>query len=71
MLKNKGKTIQEWRQAMAGWRETGDVSRLVEVAARMEPTWRRLFIDAIIPTGLRRDLETVLRGSAVRDRTAA
>jgi hypothetical protein len=71
MLRNKGRAIQEWRRAMAGFRETGDVSQLAEAAARMEPTWRRLFIDAIIPTGLRRDLETLLRTGRVRHRTVA
>jgi hypothetical protein len=46
---------------MTAWRRTGDVSLLVEVAANMEPAWRRVFLDAIIPTGLRQDLEALLR----------
>jgi|GEM_PF-2489702 len=74
MLRDKGKTIQVWREAMGKWRETGDVSGLVEVAANMEPTFRHLFLDSILPTGLRHDLESLLRRRAVRvvrHRTAA
>ncbi len=46
---------------MGAWRRTGDVSELAAVAAEMEPSWRRVFLDAILPTGLRHDLESLLR----------
>jgi len=57
---NRGKAIQRWREAMAAWRETGDASGLAEVAAAMDPMWRRAFLDSILPTGLRHDLESLL-----------
>ncbi len=50
---------------MVAWRQTGDVSSLAEVAARMEPTFRRVFLDEILPAGLRHDLESLLRGKQV------
>ncbi len=50
---------------MAAWRRTGDVSPLAEVAARMEPTFRRVFLDEILPASLRHDLESLLRGQPV------
>jgi hypothetical protein len=65
MLRNKGRVIQHWKQAMGAWRRTGDVSHLVAVAEQMEPSWRRVFLDAILPTGLRHDLENVLRRAPV------
>ncbi len=46
---------------MGAWRKTGDVSELAVVAAQMEPSWRRVFLDTILPTALRRDLENLLR----------
>jgi len=49
---------------MATWRETGDASGLAEVAATMDPTWRRVFLDSILATGLRHDLESLLRKDA-------
>lgn len=61
MLKTKGNKIQIWREAMGVWRETGDISELVEAAAGMEPTFRRVFLDSILPAGLRHDLESLLR----------
>ena len=61
MLRNRGRAIERWRQAMGAWRRTGDVSELAAAAAQMEPSWRRLFLDAILPTGLRHDLEDLLR----------
>jgi hypothetical protein len=51
---------------MTAWRRTGDVSLLVEAAANMEPAWRRVFLDAIIPTGLRQDLEALLKRRALQ-----
>jgi hypothetical protein len=59
---------------MGAWRRTGDVSELAAVAAQMEPSWRRLFLDAILPTGLRHDLEDILRrapAEVVRQRSTA
>jgi hypothetical protein len=38
----------------------------VEVAATMNPTSRRVFLDAIIPAGLRQDLDALLRRRALR-----
>ena len=71
MMGNRGKAIQRWREAMAAWRETGDASGLAEVAAAMDPMWRRAFLDSILPTGLRHDLESLLgrnsRGLAHRN----
>ena len=64
MMGNRGKAIQQWREAMAAWRETGDASGLAEVAAAMDPMWRRAFLDSILPTGLRRDLESLMRKKA-------
>ena len=61
MLRAKGNRIQRWREAMRVWRETGDISDLVEAAAGMEPTFRRVFLDSILPAGLRNDLESLLR----------
>lgn len=46
---------------MNAWRRTGDVSELAMVAAQLEPSWRRIFLDDILPTGLRHDLESLLR----------
>jgi len=60
MMGNRGKAIQRWREAMVAWRETGDASGLAEVAAAMDPMWRRAFLDSILPTGLRHDLESLL-----------
>jgi hypothetical protein len=60
MMGNRGKAIQRWREAMAAWRETGDASGLAEVAAAMDPMWRRAFLDSILATGLRHDLESLL-----------
>ncbi len=68
MTTASGETITSWREAMTAWRRTGDVSPLVEVAATMDPTWRRVFLDAIIPTGLRQDLEALLKRRASRAR---
>jgi hypothetical protein len=61
MLTVKGNKIQIWREAMGVWRETGDISELVEAAAGMEPTFRRVFLDSVLPAGLRHDLESLLR----------
>lgn len=61
-----GETVASWREAMTAWRRTGDVSLLVEAAANMEPAWRRVFLDAIIPTGLRQDLEALLKRRALQ-----
>ena len=66
MMTVSGGTIASWREAMTAWRRTGDVSPLVEVAANMDPAWRRVFLDAIIPTGLRQDLEALLRRRALQ-----
>lgn len=66
MMKVCGETVGDWREAMTTWRQTGDVSALVEVAADMDPAWRRVFLDAIIPTGLRQDLEALLRRRAAQ-----
>ncbi|MCJ7752891.1 MAG: hypothetical protein MUQ65_17690 [Armatimonadetes bacterium] len=74
MMGNRGKAIQRWREAMAAWRETGDASGLAEVAAAMDPMWRRAFLDSILPTGLRHDLESLLGNRSpelTRRRTAA
>jgi len=60
MMRSRGKTMARWREAMAAWRETGDASGLAEVAAAMDPMWRRAFLDSILPTGLRHDLESLL-----------
>jgi len=60
MTRNRGKTMARWREAMTAWRETGDASGLAEVAAAMDPMWRRAFLDSILPTGLRHDLESLL-----------
>jgi len=64
MTGNRGKTMARWREAMAAWRETGDASGLAEVAEAMDPMWRRAFLDSILPTGLRHDLESLLRKEA-------
>lgn len=61
-----GETVASWREAMTAWRRTGDVSPLLEVAANMHPAWRRVFLDAIIPAGLRRDLDALLRRRDLR-----
>lgn len=63
-MKACGETLRDWPEAMVAWRRTGDVSQLAEVAADMNPAWRCVFLDAIIPTGLRRDLEALLRRRA-------
>jgi hypothetical protein len=65
MLQHKGHIINEWRHAMASWRERGDVTGLAEVAARMDPSWRRMFLDTILPSALRQDLAALLRREAV------
>lgn len=61
-----GETVTSWREAMTTWRQTGDLSALMEAAARIGPARRRVFLDAIIPTGLRQDLEALLRRRALR-----
>ena len=61
MLRARGNNIQVWREAMAVWRQTGDVSELVEAAAHMEPTFRRVFLDSVLSAALRHDLESLLR----------
>jgi len=74
MMGNRGKTMARWREAMAAWRESGDASGLAEVAAAMDPMWRRAFLDSILPTGLRHDLEDLMRKRSpelTRRRTAA
>ncbi|NIQ99949.1 MAG: hypothetical protein GTN78_07060 [Gemmatimonadales bacterium] len=74
MLRTSGRAIQVWRAAMAAWRRTGDVSELVEAASGMEPMFRRVFLDSVLPAGLRNDLESLLRDRArpsARQRGAA
>jgi hypothetical protein len=61
MLRTRGNTIQARREAMAVWRQSGDISELVEAAAGMEPTFRRVFLDSVLSAGLRHDLESLLR----------
>ena len=61
---HRGEAVRRWREAMAIWRKTGDASGLAEVAAAMDPAWRRAFLDSILSTGLRHDLESLLRRDA-------
>jgi len=58
---HKGEAVRRWREAMAAWRETGDASGLAEVAAAMDPTWRRAFLDSVLSAGLRHDVESLLK----------
>ena len=55
-----GGILHGWRAAMQQWRQTGDVSRLAEVAAETEPHWRRALLDAISANSLRNDVEGLL-----------
>lgn len=67
----RGETIQRWREAMAMWRETGDASGLAEVAAAMDPMWRRAFLDSVLSAGLRHDVESLLRRDPRASRAVA
>lgn len=66
-----GNNISAWRQAMGTWRKTGDVTPLAEVASRMDPSRRRVFLDIILPASLRQDLESLLRRRAVTTQSQA
>lgn len=66
MLKLSGDTVQAWREAMGEWRETGDITALAQTVAQMDPSWRLLFLDSILPASLRNDLKSVLPRRAGR-----
>lgn len=50
----------DWREAVSQWRETGDISRMAEMAAVAVPEAQTLLLDSLLPGGLRNDIRSLI-----------